>query len=199
MAIDLRNLDSTLLHLYAAPAGAEPVDHFVELYERDEQLLTSVQTFISSGLVRGEGGIVVAEREHLDQIDGELSKTFDLTAARLQGTYLSIEANEALALFMRDGMPDAQSFERSIGEMVRRVAGGGRKLRIFGEMVALLMQEGNVAAAIALEDLWNDLAHENDFRLFCAYPSATFADDDLGKLRDVCNRHSHVLVPADSV
>ncbi|MDP8931195.1 MAG: MEDS domain-containing protein [Actinomycetota bacterium] len=46
----------------------------------------------------------------------------------------------------------------------------GRDVRIYGEMVALLWEEGNILAAMALEDLWNQFAGSRAFSLMCAYP-----------------------------
>jgi hypothetical protein len=61
-------------------------------------------------------------------------------------------------------------------------------------MVALLVSDGDVAGAMALEDHWNELAASHRFRLFCAYPSDAFDAADTASLTGVCNRHSHVLV-----
>jgi len=48
----------------------------------------------------------------------------------------------------------------------------------FGEMVALLCQDGLFDAAVELEGLWNELAARFRFHLFCAYPSRLFASGD---------------------
>jgi anti-sigma regulatory factor (Ser/Thr protein kinase) len=70
-------------------------------------------------------------------------------------------------------------------------------VRVFGEMVALLWQEGNVPAAISLESLWNRLARVQRFSLLCAYPTTSLTDaGDLDAVRQVCNVHSEVLPPA---
>jgi hypothetical protein len=62
-------------------------------------------------------------------------------------------------------------------------------------MVAVLWDEGNVTAAIALEDLWNDLATRYPFSLFCAYPMrALKADASTEGFRTICGQHSKVLL-----
>ena len=67
-------------------------------------------------------------------------------------------------------------------------------MRIYGEMVAVLWDQGNVAAAIELERLWNELADSNPFSLFCAYPIRAF-DLDAGaeRFRKICAQHSAVI------
>jgi len=61
-------------------------------------------------------------------------------------------------------------------------------------MVALLWDAGDVASAIALEDLWNDLAGERDFMLLCAYPMRSFDTTASGTaFRRICDQHSTVI------
>src|SRR5947199_4827775 len=53
------------------------------------------------------------------------------------------------------------------------------------------------AAAVRLEELWNDLAKTERFSLLCAYPMQCFAkSEDTEIFGDVCNAHSRVI-PAD--
>ena len=68
------------------------------------------------------------------------------------------------------GKPDPVLFEATIGSIVERAARGGRTVRVFGEMVAVLWDAGNVTGALALETLWNDMASNRQFFLLCAYP-----------------------------
>ena len=42
---------------------------------------------------------------------------------------------------------------------------------VFGEMVWLLWDAGQVNAAIEVETLWNELGHQYPFSLLCAYPA----------------------------
>jgi anti-sigma regulatory factor (Ser/Thr protein kinase) len=61
-------------------------------------------------------------------------------------------------------------------------------------MVALLWDEGNVAAAIELESLWNDFAADHTFALYCAYAMSSLeASSDLRAAKQVCDRHSSVV------
>jgi hypothetical protein len=61
-------------------------------------------------------------------------------------------------------------------------------------MVAILWAEGNVAAALALEELWNDFLMKHPARLFCAYPSTVLDDENKAGVDGVRGCHSHVLV-----
>jgi signal transduction histidine kinase len=97
---------------------------------------------------------------------------------------------------MVDGMPDPARFEAVVGELLD-AAGAGREVRVFGEMVALLVAEGKPDAALSLEALWNDLQERHTFALLCAYPMNQFGGDELSSLfDDTCGRHSSVI-PAE--
>jgi PAS domain S-box-containing protein len=99
---------------------------------------------------------------------------------------------------MVDGMPDRGRFVSSVGGLVERAVAGGRPLRAFGEMVALLALDGNTAAAVRLEELWNELGGRYSFGLFCAYPINRLAGPEFGALMgDVCATHARV-VPSES-
>ncbi len=79
-----------------------------------------------------------------------------------------------------------------------RAAEGGRRVRAFGEMVALLWTEGNQAAAIRLEELWNELAQTRTFCLYCAYCLDSFGDTaHTAPFTHICTQHSRVI-PAES-
>lgn len=76
-------------------------------------------------------------------------------------------------------------------DVARRESTG---IRAFGEMVALLQDDGNDDGAIALEQLWNDLGDTHEFTLFCAYPSAAFDNPDGSMARwRICCAHSQVI------
>jgi hypothetical protein len=136
---------------------------------------------------------VVLTDDHREQLERRLEDTIDLHAARQQGLYRLLDAERTLALFVEDGIPRAERFERELGRMIEIAGQEGRPVRVFGEMVAVLWAKGNIAGALRLEDLWNGLAEKQDFRLFCAYPTTAFGDQNPAPLRAVCQRHSHVI------
>ena len=64
-------------------------------------------------------------------------------------------------------------------------------------MVAVLWADGNVGAAVALEDLWNSLGAKEPFELLCAYPMWLFERDDAtDPFRRVCDQHTRVVPSA---
>lgn len=170
-------------------------DHIVQFYDSDAFLLAAVCEFLVPGLVNGDAGVVIATEEHRScSIAALIDAGLDMDAAQASGTYVALDAAETLSKFMVDGSPDPERFAATIGPVLNRAGVGGRPVRTFGEMVALLWAEGNVTAAIELEALWNELADTHEFSLLCAYPMDGFGSDpsNAGFLR-VCETHSHAL------
>lgn len=173
--------------------------HFAQFYETDGFLLNALSGFIGAGLGAGDACIVVATRAHRASLEERLQTDgLDVAAARARGQYVSLDAAETLSTFMLDGSPEPGRFAAVFGEIIARAAEGRQRVRIFGEMVALLWAEGHHDAAINLEALWNKLHETHSFLLFCAYPINGFGGEALASpLGAVCAEHSHVI-PAES-
>src|SRR5258706_561729 len=174
-------------------------EHFVQFYEDDSFLEESVASYVGMGLENGEGAVAIATREHRVAIAKKLkAKGINLTEARARGQYVALDAAETLDRFIVNGMPDPQLFMQVVGRVLRQVLEGRKSARAFGEMVAILWEQGNKTAAIRLEELWNELGKSRTFALFCAYPMRAFSGDGQDDpLKDVCTCHTRVI-PAES-
>ena len=102
-----------------------------------------------------------------------------------------LDADTTLSSLLVDGEPDRDRFRSVVGtllsDLCSRHAGG---VSVYGEMVGLLWSQGRVAAALRLEELWNELQRELPFSLLCGYRiegSPDSADLDL-------IRHAHSYV-----
>jgi hypothetical protein len=119
----------------------------------------------------------------------------DVRAHARAGRYTMIDAKEMLNTFMVDGMPDCDRFTASVGELLANTRAAARNcdrgLTVFGEMVAVLWDEGQKEAALQLEALWNDVLHDRHFHLHCAYPRWGFVNE--ADEAAVCGAHSHVV------
>jgi len=174
-------------------------EHFVQFCESDEFLVKSVSAFIGTGLMAGNTCIVLATNSHRESLDEQLKEDgLIVGVAQARGRYISLDAATTLPKIMVNGMPDPALFASVIGSIVAQAVKGGRHVRIFGELVALLWAEGNRAAAVRLEELWNDLARTYPFALYCAYPLHGFDREAYGsEFTEICEQHSHVI-PAES-
>jgi excisionase family DNA binding protein len=180
----------------AAPRASE---HVVRFYEADEIILDEVAAFIGTTLRSDASGVVLATEAHRTGIEQRLRATgIDIDAAASQGRFISLDAAETLARIMLDRTPDPACFREIIGGVLQRAGVGRRRLHVFGELVALLVDEGNAAAAVRLEEMWNELQQTEEFSLFCAYPLKQFAEEAAAsRVDDIFHEHGRVL-PAES-
>jgi hypothetical protein len=173
--------------------------HFVQLYESDEFLVNSVCRFVGTALRDGHASLVIATHSHRIAIQRRLAAAgIDLSRAIESGQYVIHDAVETLSRFMVDGSPDSRLFHESIGETVASLSRPSRRVYAFGEMVALLWADGNIDAAIRVEELSNELFRRHRFALFCAYPLSGFGEPcDADAFQSICKCHTGV-VPAES-
>ncbi len=187
--IDLRHPPGTNGH---------PIDHFVELYEDEHALVTSVAKFTSNGIRAGESSVVIADRSRREAIETELDRRLDLRDAIWSGNYISLDAHQTMSRFVTEGEPDPEKFDAAAREIVSRAARHSKEVRLFGEIVAIMWDQGYVAGALALEDLWNGFVPAEPMKLFCAYPLSGFGRDDQASMDAVCEKHSRVFTPPRS-
>jgi PAS domain S-box-containing protein len=176
-------------------------DHVVQFYEDDEFLIDAVAHFVAAGLAAGEPALIVATEPHRDAFVQRLRRNgSNVDAAVALGQLTMLDAQQTLLRFMVGHEPDWARFRATIGPPLERCqrTRGATRVRVFGEMVDLLWRAGNRAAAIRLEELWNDLGRQQSFTLLCAYAMGNFFMPGDGEVFDkVCNRHSHVVPPID--
>ncbi|HYE74289.1 MAG TPA: MEDS domain-containing protein, partial [Blastocatellia bacterium] len=192
------DLSQTNLWGGSAPSDEQAIsnyDHFVQFYDSSEFLINTVSSFIGAGIAAGDDCIVVARGAYRKNLEDRLkSQGLRLNDGHTSPQYLFLDADETLAKLMVNGMPQAERFENVIGRLIKRSIEHGKGLRVFGEMVAILWAKGQYDAAIHLEELWNDVHGHHSFSLFCAYPMSGFEGDGLDqRLKEVCERHSHVI------
>jgi hypothetical protein len=118
----------------------------------------------------------------------------DTARARREGSIIWFDAAETLSRFVTEGEVDPEGFRDVVGSVVRDAAATGREIKAYGEMVALLWEAGHVLGAIELEKLWNRLAAELRFSLFCAYHIQSVAGEEhADALHEVCRLHTAVM------
>lgn len=171
-----------------------PCEHAVQIYGDDRTFLDALVAFIGGGLAKGEAAIVIATPDHLAALEVRLeARGIDVAAARHERRYLGIPAERILRDFMVEGWPDEERFLSVVTTLLEEARRGGRRVRAFGEMVAILWAQGHAAATVRLEHLWNKLCNRERFPLFCAYPRAGFTSDPTSSLAELCAAHSRVF------
>lgn len=168
--------------------------HAIRFYESDRSLARIVAEFLKEGFDGGSPGIVVATASLRTDIIRELTdRSLDVDQFQRSNDLLLIDAKETLSTFMRDGEPDAGRFKDEMCQVIREVCRDrtGCTVRIFGQMVDVLWQQGERDAAIRVEILWNQLAQTEAFSLLCGYAMGNFYKD--AQFADICAQHSHIV------
>ncbi len=166
------------MHLYADEPG------FMDMLER----------FVIGGFLAGESVIVIGTDAHIFALNQRLGRRgFDIPSKRQADHYLDVNAETCLATFMKDGWPDSDCFNREIMTLIERASRDGRRVRAFGEMVAMLWEKKFSGATVRIEHLWNELRRAAPFPLFCSYPKAGFTRDTEDSLKEICAAHTKVI------
>lgn len=176
-----------------------PAGHFVQFYKEESALLAQVARYFDTALRTGHTGIVIARPRLVEALKIELHRTHvdGQPFGPYRGKLISLDAQATLDRFMVDGWPDQALFAQTVGSLVEKCAQGGKRVAAYGEMVALLCDQGRQEAAIYLEDLWNQLLERCTFSLFCAYPRRLFSNLDAeSAFKSVCQAHSRVIQTA---
>jgi anti-sigma regulatory factor (Ser/Thr protein kinase) len=171
------------------------IGHGVQFYRDEAELCYTVGTFVADGIRDGGASIVVATEPHRRSFDDALATAgIDPDAARNDGSLLNVDAATMLASITKDGRLDRAAFDARAATIVRRAAKTHRSVRVYGEMVSMLWDAGDVIGAIELETLCNELRRELRVTMLCAYHRETLSDDShADALSAVCRLHSAVL------
>lgn len=171
-----------------------PCQHVAQVYESDAALLDHLTAFFTAGLRNGESVIVIATPEHVRELHLRLSNAnIDVEDAILNDLLITVDAETALARFMIRQWPVEELFYELIQSLLDRAAARNRKVRAFGEMVALLWARGDTAATVHLEFLWEELRKTYPLSLYCAYPKAGFTKAPAQSIREIRAVHSQVF------
>ena len=170
-------------------------DHVVQFYERDSDLARCVSAYLAGAVRAGHASIVIATAAHRAAFAAELAVAgVDVSRLDGDGTIVWLDAADTLSRFMTKDRIDPEAFRSTVGGIVREVGRDGREIRAYGEMVALLWDAGDVVNAIELEKLWNELARDLRFALWCAYHAHSLAvHEHAAELHEVCHLHTSVI------
>ena len=170
-------------------------DHCVQFYESDQVFLDALEAFVAGGLRQDDAIIVIATAAHRQSLEARLEcRGFDVAAAIGRDQFIALDAATTLQTLLVNDWPDEARFKQRAGELLGRARKNYPKVRVFGEMVALMWAAGLAEATISLEQMWTRLCAQESFSLFCAFPKTGFTEDVVDALDKICAAHSKVYV-----
>lgn len=171
-----------------------PCEHSVQFYENDGIFLNTLEGFVGSGIIAHESIIVLATKSHIEALNERLQRQgFDLNKLRDEDSYLAIEVEEVFSQILINGWLDEARFNNYVVNLLNRAGKGGRKVRAFGELVAVLWEQGHCGVTVQLENLWHKLYHKLQFNLYCAYPKIGFTNSPGDSMDMLCKSHSQII------
>ena len=182
-------------------AEATPPDHIVQLYQDEDFLGRAVCRFGVAALANEESFVLLSTLPHWNAWRPRFeAEGVDVEAARQRGQMTVLDAEELLTRFMRDEMPHPPIFLGLVADVVRDARAGGRyrTVRLWGEMVNVLWERGNVAASMKLEDLFDQyVAKKDGVAIACGFLMDNFNSDIHARiLPRLGTNHSH-LIPVE--
>jgi DNA-binding NarL/FixJ family response regulator len=180
------------------PVSTAPCRHEVQFYFDDAVFLDSFTRFIATALKAGNAAIVLATKSHRDNLLRSLRAIcVDVDCAIRQGTYITLDAVDALSEIMVNGLPDPVRFFDGICGLIEAASRAAKaehpRVAFCGERVGLLWAEGKTDAAIRLEQLCSELCKIREVDILCAYRVSGIHDEkELRELQCIREEHSAV-------
>jgi CheY-like chemotaxis protein len=140
--------------------------HVAVFHRQSADIIERIATFAAAGLAAGERVYVIATPERWAGVASRLEADEPRFRQALDvGRLLWLDAADVVHSIAPEGMFDRHTAVRMFDQLLGRAG----RCRLYGEMVTLLMQQGHVECAAALETLGHELAHDRKVDILCGY------------------------------
>lgn len=165
--------------------------HDVSFYEERGALERCIVRYAVEGLLADETVVLIVRASSLSKVRDALAVSgVDVDEMGRRGVLVLFDADATLASVKTGKGIDWSAVAALAGRVVANAMDTGRPVRLFGEMVAILWERGDVRQAMDLERLWHGLSHEHGFDVLCAYPSvATTLPGAAVTMNAMCGMH----------
>jgi CheY-like chemotaxis protein len=175
-------------------AASSPfASHLVHLYLQEGRMLDRAAAHLADGLQAGAPALAVCTRSHWDGLQHRLAgRRLEPSGLAQAGRLRWIDA-AVIVDQLRAGRPHGLERQRLLAFVngaLDGVAGmGTRPVQVFGEVVNLLWQDGQIAEALELEMAWNEVGRQRPMSLLCSYTATIGTERDIDS---VCHQHAQV-------
>ncbi|CUS13491.1 unnamed protein product [Tuber aestivum] len=181
----------------AASPPTPRCDHVLQFYEADSYLYSAISSFILPTFFSTESAsVIIATRTHLDALEVNLREQ-NLVPGQLKdrGQLILLDADDILSVIMPGGSLDIDLFDQYLRKIFPDVQSKFPKVRVYGELVNILCEQGNYELARQLEVSWELFLSEPDqnVALLCGYNMGVFEAEGLSEVfQQICLNHSKV-------
>ena len=196
---DLKLHDQSVTSSAPQPEPANNCVHSVLFYSSDQQFLERMARCMAGNLNSGNSAIVVARKQHREQLPAFLEATgVDMATAIGEGRYIALDSIELLSTFVINGLFNQERFLEVCSKLfsaAANVAKGSQEscLSVCGQCAPVLWEQGNTEAAIQLERELTDIVKRLHVDVFCGYPRDTFhGEQHQPDFQSICSEHSAV-------
>lgn len=170
--------------------------HEVSFYPDEASLVDGYARFIEAALNVGNAVIVVVTDSHRTSLVKRLEADgVDVAASIQQGSYVPMEAGEAMAALTVNGIPDPSRCVKVIGDVAARAAKSIRRdngrVMACGEIAPTMLTTGNTDGAIQLEHLWDEITRDYGVHTHCGYLWNALGES--AAFDRICAEHSAVV------
>ena len=178
-------------------AGAAP-DHTCTLYRDEEDLLQEVADFLTPAVLAGDGVVVLARQPRGERLRAELERRARDAAVQLSPDRLvTLDAAALLDEIMTADAPCEERFLAEVRPVLEAARAATGRVRAYGELLDLLWERDQLAAAAELEVCWNRLLGSLHCPLRCAYRAPGDADEARAEaLQRISSLHAAMAHPA---
>jgi DNA-binding NarL/FixJ family response regulator len=182
-------LGGRVVHHRGHPTSLNTRRHEAMFYSNQEQCLDDWASIAERALNTGATFIVVAFDERRTRLQALLeARGLNVARAIRDGRFLSLSVDEASSQWMVDGFPDETRFWPAITSVMLAAARASTAEQphvvACGECAPSLCAQGDAAAAIRLEQLWDEVVTTYNLDVFCGYSSDGCRCDDPGEVRE---------------
>jgi hypothetical protein len=170
--------------------------HLVSFYRQPYFPLATVCDYLAEGLSAGEAAFAAVTSEHAESIAVELkARGLPISDLMTDGRFACADASSTI-LYLLDPKITKREKDALMVQWVEESLGRApsKRCRFLGEMVSLMVAEGNTDGAVDLEGSWNYLLANYPIMVYCTYEQTPFEKSPaLHKFCDICNCHDGVI------
>jgi PAS domain S-box-containing protein len=188
-----------LRRLVPQPGASAVQNHAMQFYEGEPTLVSRVAQYVLEGIRAGEPVLLLCAEGHEQLLEGALlGAGLAVEQARRTKLYRVLSANHILDCVLDEGWPVGERLARLIRfETEQSDALPGHTVRLYSELTSLLWGSGRSQAAIEVERLWGEIAHDLSLKLYCGCPMSLFEQDSPAAFEELCRLHDDVI-PGES-